>query len=75
MSFSVRRFYYENIVIDGKHLSKNPFTSDEYYSRLKAKYRGYAKVEIDSEDIISEISEKVEEVYQREFNPSFYTRQ
>ena len=71
MSFSVRRFYYENIVIDGKHLSKNPFTSDEYYSRLKAKYRGYSKVEIDSEDIISEISEKVEEVFQREFNPPF----
>ena len=58
MSFSVRRFYYENIVIDGKHLSKNPFTSDEYYSRLKAKYRGYSKVEIDSEDIISEIRDQ-----------------
>jgi len=51
--------------------ARNAFTSDEYYSRLKAKYRGYAKVEIDSEDIISENSEKVEEVYQREINPSF----
>ena len=54
--------------------ARNAFSSDEYYSRSKAKYRGYAKVEIDSEDIISEISEKVEEVYQREFSPPFYTR-
>ena len=51
--------------------ARNAFTSDEYYSRLKARHRGYSKIEIDSEDIISEISEKVEEVYQREFNPSF----
>ena len=48
--------------------ARNAFTSDEYYSRLKAKYSKYSKVEIDSEDIISEISEKV---YQREFNPLF----
>ena len=51
--------------------ARNAFTSHENYSRSKAKYRTYSKVEIDSEDIISEISEKVEEVYQREFNPPF----
>ena len=64
--------YIDNMIEDLK--ARNAFTSDEYYSRLKAKYREYSKVEIDSEDIISEISEKVEEVYQREFNPPFYTR-
>ncbi len=64
--------YIDNMIKDLK--ARNAFTSDEYYSRLKAKYREYSKVEIDSEDIISEISEKVEEVYQREFNPPFYTR-
>jgi len=53
---------------------RKAFTSDEYYSRLKARCREYSEVEIDSEDIISEISEKVGEVYQREFNPTFYTR-
>jgi len=61
--------YIDNMIKDLK--ARNAFTSDEYYSRLKAKYRDYAKVEIDSEDIISEISEKGEEVYQREFNPPF----
>ncbi len=55
-----------NMIKDLK--ARNAFTSDEYYSRLKAKYSKYSKVEIDSEDIISEISEKV---YQREFNPLF----
>ena len=64
--------YIDNMIKDLK--ARNAFTSDEYYSRLNAKYRTYSKVEIDSEDIISEISEKVEEVYQREFNPPFYTR-
>jgi hypothetical protein len=44
--------------------ARNAFTSDEYYSRLKAKYREYSKVEIDSEDIISGINKRVEEVYQ-----------
>ena len=53
--------------------ARKAFTSDEYYSRLKSRYREYSKVEIDSEDIISEISEKVEEVYQIEFNPPFHT--
>ena len=55
-----------NMIKDLK--ARNAFTSDEYYSRLKAKYSKYSKVEIDSEDIISKISEKV---YQREFNPLF----
>ena len=64
--------YIDNMIKDLK--ARKAFTSDEYYSRLKARYREYSKVEIDSEDIISEISEKVEEVYQREFNPPFYTR-
>ena len=64
--------YIDNMIEDLK--ARNAFTSDEYYSRLKARYREYSKVEIDSEDIISEISEKVEEVYQREFSPPFYTR-
>jgi len=54
--------------------ARNAFTSHENYSRSKAKYRTYSKVEIDLEDIISEISEKVEEVYPREFNPPSYTR-
>ena len=61
--------YIDNMIEDLK--ARNAFTSDENYSRSKAKYRGYSKVEIDPEDIISEISEKVEEVYQREFNPPF----
>ena len=64
--------YMDNMIKDLK--ARNAFHSDEYYSRLKARYREYSEVEIDSEDIISEISEKVEEVYQREFNPPFYTR-
>ena len=64
--------YIDNMIKDLK--ARNAFHSDEYYSRLKARYREYSKVEIDSEDIISEISEKVEEVYQREFNPPYYTR-
>jgi hypothetical protein len=64
--------YIYNMIKDLK--ARKAFTSDEYYSRLKARYREYSEVEIDSEDIISEISEKVEEVYQREFNPPFYTR-
>ena len=57
------------MIVDLK--ARKAFTSDEYYSRLKSRCREYSEVEIDSEDIISEISEKVEEVYQREFNPPF----
>ena len=52
--------------------ARNAFTSDEYYSRLKAKYSKYSKVEIDSEDIISEISEKVGR-YTRESLILFFT--
>ena len=48
--------YIDNMIKDLK--ARKAFTSDEYYSRLKARYREYSKVEIDSEDIISEISEK-----------------
>jgi hypothetical protein len=41
---------------------KKVFSQKEYYSRLKSKYRKMSKVEIDEEDVISEINMKVKEV-------------
>ena len=42
--------------------ARKVFSQKEYYSRLKSKYRKMSKVEIDEEDVISEINMKVKEV-------------
>ena len=43
--------------------AKNTFTQKEYYSRMKRKYRNMTKTHIDSDDIISEINKKVNDIY------------
>ena len=43
--------------------AKNTFSHKEYYSRMKRKYRKMTKTHIDSDDIISEINKKVNEIY------------
>jgi hypothetical protein len=43
--------------------AKGVYRHNEYYSRLKSKFRKMCKVNIEEEDIISEINKKIEEVY------------
>jgi hypothetical protein len=43
--------------------AKNTFSHKEYYSRMKRKYRKMTKTHIDSDDMISEINKKVNEIY------------
>ena len=51
-----------DIVIE-KLKAKNTFPHKEYYSRMKRKYRNMTKTHIDSDDIISEINKKVNDIY------------
>lgn len=43
--------------------SEGIFKHNEYYSRLRSKYKKMCQVEIDSEDIISEVNKKIDEIY------------
>ena len=43
--------------------SKGVFKHNEYYSRLRSKFKKLCKEDIDENDIISEINKKIDEVY------------
>ena len=42
---------------------KGVFKHNEYYSRLRSKFKKLCKEDIDENDIISEINKKIDEVY------------